>query len=182
MIRDHSTTEFVYTRPQSSPDFLLQCLNEFRQEDNFTDVTVHTGRVGSTGLRCHRVVLAVHSPYFKAVFRHQSEFAPRPIILPDLPADAVEALINFMYTGSLPITSSNVIDIMETAEFLQFRDVVEVCAMLLLEQVDHESSLKLEHLGASHLCRGLVEAAKRHSLLNFNINHSTLVGDLIPHY
>lgn len=59
--------------------------------------------VDNKEIRTHRVVLASHSEYFEALFdRKMVEGQENRLAITDFEFDTIRAMIEFMYTGSIP--------------------------------------------------------------------------------
>jgi hypothetical protein len=81
-------------------------------------------------------------------------------------ADGFAQVLDFFYTSKLYITPSNVVDVLEAADFLQLRRVVKTCASILLQHIEHSNAPAIEILAQAHSCRGLASAAREHTLTN----------------
>lgn len=70
------------------------------------DITV---RIGSKILTAHKLVLASNSDYFEKMFTGSFiESNAEEITLNEIDSNAVELLIDYMYTSELKITEGNV--------------------------------------------------------------------------
>lgn len=81
-------------------------------------------------------------------------------------ADGFAQILDFFYSSKLRITPSNVVDVLEAADFLQLRRVVKTCASILLQHIGHGNAPAVEMLAQAHSCRGLASAAREHTLTN----------------
>ncbi|XP_012583626.1 PREDICTED: zinc finger and BTB domain-containing protein 46 [Condylura cristata] len=105
---------------------LLRELDEQRRLGVLCDVSVVVeGRV----FRAHRNVLLGSSRYFKTLYC-QVQKAPGQAAVTHLDivtAQGFQAIIDFMYSAHLALTSRNVIEVMSAASFLQMTDIVQAC-------------------------------------------------------
>lgn len=115
---------------------LSQLLHQQKERGDFCDVTM---RVCEREIYAHSNVLAGVSAYFNAFLsqdlpRFFSQKSPQIIEIqidgnePGLKyAEAVEAVIDFMYTGNLKVSESNVAQVAEIARIMQVDPVVTHC-------------------------------------------------------
>jgi kelch-like protein 18 len=81
-------------------------------------------QVDESVIQAHRIVLASNIPYFRAMFTSDMiESKQNEITLKGLEPDAVEAMINFAYTGRIIINVGNVQSIMLCSSFLHVTKV-----------------------------------------------------------
>lgn len=111
---------------------LVESLQELRQNDEFTDVTLtcdvrNKNDYAKRGFRTfrqfrvHKLLLCISSPYFKDLFIDNP--CQNPIImLRDTYADELEAVLNFIYNGEVQVTQSGLDEFVKTAKFLQVFD------------------------------------------------------------
>ena len=131
---------YVYKRTESltyrmREDFVSQLchqLHNYQKDGHLCDVqlTAHGHTVPA-----HRAVLAVRSSYFDIMFT--GEFQERCQSTVDLSGsvgtgEALGALINFMYTGEITITSGTVEDILGAASLLMMDTVKEHCSQYMI--------------------------------------------------
>jgi len=82
-----------------------------------TDVCI---TVDNQQFHCHRAVLAASSCYFHAMLTTGlAESRQSDIELHEVDAESVKALIDYAYTGSVPITPLNVQNLIVTASLFQ---------------------------------------------------------------
>ncbi|XP_054580380.1 zinc finger and BTB domain-containing protein 46 isoform X2 [Eptesicus fuscus] len=105
---------------------LLRELDEQRQHGVLCDACVVVeGRV----FKAHKNVLLGSSRYFKTLYC-QVQKASEPATVTHLDivtAQGFQAIIDFMYSAHLALTSRNVIEVMSAASFLQMTDIVQAC-------------------------------------------------------
>ena len=117
---------------------------------------------------CHKVVLAASSDYFKALFAHDGEKSgSENIVLDGISPNGFKHLLTYMYTHQLEIDVENILDILEAADFLQFRSIVEKCSSMSLQHITIENCLALHQIGEAHSCRALADAVYNFIMRNF---------------
>lgn len=75
---------------------------------------------------------------------------------------ALEALINFAYSGRVILDKSNVQSIMIGASFLQLNIVRDACANYLLQRLHPQNALGIRQFADTLGCSTLVESADRY--------------------
>ncbi|KAM6977043.1 zinc finger and BTB domain-containing protein 46 [Aplochiton taeniatus] len=108
---------------------LLRELNEQRQHGILCDACVIVdGKI----FKAHKNVLLGSSRYFKTLYcqvkkgaepNHQTTVTHLDIVT----ATGFKAILDFMYSAHLALTSKNVIEVMSAASYLQMTDIVQAC-------------------------------------------------------
>ncbi|XP_057556744.1 zinc finger and BTB domain-containing protein 46 [Hippopotamus amphibius kiboko] len=105
---------------------LLRELNEQRQHGVLCDACVVVeGKV----FKAHKNVLLGSSRYFKTLYCQVQKTSDQATVthLDIVTAQGFKAIIDFMYSAHLALTSRNVIEVMSAASFLQMTDIVQAC-------------------------------------------------------
>ncbi|XP_061886115.1 zinc finger and BTB domain-containing protein 8B [Entelurus aequoreus] len=112
--------------PYYLPKLLFE-LNEQRKRGFFCDCSILVeGRV----FKAHRNVLFAGSGYFRALLVHYLQDSGQrhsTASLDIVTADAFSIILDFLYSGRLSLSSSNVIEVMSAASYLQMTDLVNLC-------------------------------------------------------
>uniref|UniRef100_A0A158PAY3 BTB domain-containing protein n=1 Tax=Angiostrongylus cantonensis TaxID=6313 RepID=A0A158PAY3_ANGCA len=96
---------------------IMSHLAQFRRSQNMCDVVLE---VDGQSLAAHRVVLAAAIPYFEAMFScGMVEEKMHRISLNDISFEALDALVNFVYTNEITISSDSVQNLLFAASILQ---------------------------------------------------------------
>ena len=111
----------------------MKGVHKLRQKEEFTDVTLQSGDVH---IRCHRVVLAVASEYFKAMFRCGIQENTTDTVQLTMEPDIVINIINYMYTGEIELTVDNVESLVKACDILQLDALKAGCEDFMMSQVD----------------------------------------------
>jgi hypothetical protein len=165
-ILDKYRTESYEYENQEHQHMFLENLYKYKTSNKFSDVIVN---VEGTEFHCHKIILASSSPYFKALFVHQTETCgTNQLFLQDLPAAGFESLLHYIYSGTLELHSTNLIETLQVADFLQFRNLVEVCCSLLLQHIAIGNCLRIAHVADQHSCHGLLRDAHKFCLSHFS--------------
>ncbi|CAH2302993.1 zinc finger and BTB domain-containing 46 isoform X2 [Pelobates cultripes] len=105
---------------------LLQELNEQRQHGILCDVCIVVeGKI----FKAHKNVLLGSSRYFKTLYCQVQKSSDQTTVtqLDIVTAQGFKAIIDFMYSAHLALTSKNVIEVMSAASYLQMTDIVQAC-------------------------------------------------------
>ena len=113
--------------------------------------------------RADRVVLAGRSPVFRAMFAHPStvESVSGRVEINDLSADVVDALLTFMYTGSVPDVKTLAAELLVAADKYDLPTLKALCVNELVLNVSPSNAAQLfiiaEQHGADKLKRKAIE-------------------------
>jgi hypothetical protein len=154
-------------------------------EPAFQDVSFKFTSSSET-LGCHRSVLALWSPVFKAMFQSDmSETRSGEILLEDVDPRTVEALLVRLYTGAYSRASEFselVADILHLAHRYSITEVVDECEEQLISQLSAENVLSVliaaEAHGSQYLKDQCVAYATANSTCVFgSVNFSKLLTE-----
>ncbi|XP_004716087.1 zinc finger and BTB domain-containing protein 46 [Echinops telfairi] len=114
---------------------LLRELNEQRHHGVLCDACVVVeGKV----FKAHKNVLLGSSRYFKTLYCQVQKTSDQAMVthLDIVTAQGFKAIIDFMYSAHLALTSRNVIEVMSAASFLQMTDIVQACHEFIRAALD----------------------------------------------
>ncbi|KAG8447240.1 hypothetical protein GDO86_014635 [Hymenochirus boettgeri] len=114
---------------------LLQELNEQRQHGILCDVCIIVeGKI----FKAHKNVLLGSSRYFKTLYCQVQKASEQTTVtqLDIVTAQGFKAIIDFMYSAHLALTSKNVIEVMSAASYLQMTDIVQACHNFIKAALD----------------------------------------------
>ncbi|XP_030068775.1 zinc finger and BTB domain-containing protein 46 isoform X5 [Microcaecilia unicolor] len=114
---------------------LLRELNEQRQHGILCDVCIIVeGKI----FKAHKNVLLGSSRYFKTLYCQVQKTSDQTTVthLDIVTAQGFKAIIDFMYSAHLALTSKNVIEVMSAASYLQMTDIVQACHNFIKAALD----------------------------------------------
>mmetsp|Transcript_55767 Transcript_55767/g.92646 ORF Transcript_55767/g.92646 Transcript_55767/m.92646 type:complete len:506 (+) Transcript_55767:71-1588(+) len=132
--------------------FLIHSLENLLAEDNnpFADVIIH---VGTQKFRCHRVLLALSSDYFKKVFSLERDRTS--LRLEEMSPDTWKNVQRFLYTGKIDVTANDARGLLEVANHLGIEALRRVCADVIRARVDTHNCIGLLTLADTYSCTSL---------------------------
>ena len=140
-------------------------MNELRSEGHFLDITL---AVQGREIKAHKMVLASSSKYFRSMLLSGMVESRKDYIeIKDVDPDALEALVNFVYTSELTITTDNVESLMTAAAMLVFNTAFEACADFLISQLHPTNCLGIRQFAENLNCTRLVEKSSQFFLHHF---------------
>ncbi|XP_078414046.1 zinc finger protein 131 isoform X1 [Cetorhinus maximus] len=111
---------------------ILHALNKQREDGKFCDVTLD---LGGHYLNAHRSILACCSNFFHNIYGAGTS---AEINLPDSCTSVLGLLFDFIYTGELQLTRTNVSKVLSAAELLSIPDAIQACHNYQQKFVDNE--------------------------------------------
>ncbi|KAG0434177.1 hypothetical protein HPB47_019300 [Ixodes persulcatus] len=146
-------------RPGWLKQFGFVLIEEIRRQGKLCDITL---KVDDEIFTAHRIVLASTIPYFYAMFTHDMiESKQKEITIRGIEASALEALINFAYSGKVNITASNVQSLLVGSSFLQLLKVREACSEFLMKRLHPNNVLGVRAFADALGCPALVDATNK---------------------
>ena len=109
---------------KSHLDSLVTKLTQLQADDSHTDVTI---KAGTQEFKAHKAVLAASSGYFMSLFTLGFQEKSQSVVTIDcIPSESVMQLLHFCYTASLDLSDGNILDIIQSACYLQMEHAIEL--------------------------------------------------------
>ena len=114
----------------------------------------------------HRVLLAMRCEYFHKLLCNappeQTEF-----FIPEIKGSALEAILEYIYTGKLNFTANNITDILKAVDFLGIEQLLNSSRLFAISNLTTTNSVSLFLEGTKNEKLGVVKASSRFIEVNF---------------
>ncbi|KAM9324434.1 kelch-like protein 10 [Gastrophryne carolinensis] len=114
--------------------------NELRLKGEHFDVIIE---VNGTEFNAHKIVLCECSPYFRALLRSMYNPFEKKYRIPDITADIMDQILQYAYTGSVPITTGNVQSLFIAADQFNILGIIGLCSEFLIDHLSVENCIGL---------------------------------------
>uniref|UniRef100_A0A3P8UKJ2 BTB domain-containing protein n=1 Tax=Cynoglossus semilaevis TaxID=244447 RepID=A0A3P8UKJ2_CYNSE len=136
---------------------LLSGFQRLRLENRMCDVVLEAGGVS---FPCHRALLASSSEYFWALFGETTaERSAGSVSLPLLTAEGMDALLDFLYSGWLSVSSSSLSAVLQAARYLQVAPAVAICERFMVDGLNAENCCCYANLAEHYTLTNVLEAS-----------------------
>ncbi|XP_070537143.1 kelch-like protein 41 [Ptychodera flava] len=144
---------------------LLAQIERFRTNGTMIDIDVF---VDSQKIECHRCILAACSGYFLNLFKSNMEGAKdRTVRIRGVAPQIMTLLINFAYTGFLPVDEANVQSLLAASRRFQFKEVQRICVSFLERKLSIENCIDTMRLASKENAVMLAARAKQMAVTKF---------------
>ena len=117
--------------------------------------------------KAHKAVLQLIIPYFKAMFATECKESSEDVLtLPVVSSDGLKAIIEYAYSGKIHVNVESVQDILISADYLQCKNVVEICKKFIVDSINDKTCLSYYNLVTIY-AEELQEFVKEFILWNF---------------
>ena len=120
---------------------VLEKLHVLQKQQKLCDVRLTTD---SGGVSAHRLVLIATSPYLQSRLSVEDINSMELIYFEKIPVSYVEAVINFMYTGILEVSTSNNEELLKFCEDLELYTAVDLLKEYINSFMGSSDSLQIE--------------------------------------
>lgn len=100
---------------------IVSALEDLKNDESFVDVTLSCD--GET-IQGHKVILSACSPYFKKILKDNPCRHP-VLILNDIELEVLDALMTYMYNGTVSVPHNKLQTFLKTAEALKIKGIVD---------------------------------------------------------
>ncbi|XP_006814437.2 kelch-like protein 3 [Saccoglossus kowalevskii] len=156
----------MFYQDACQPSSVLATLDAFRSMGTLCDITI---QVKEWQIPAHRLVLLSSSPYFRAMLTGQlAESNQHTVVMKDVDPQAINDLINFIYTSKIKINEENVQNTMLCANLLQLTGVCNACGRFLEKQLHSSNCIGIWYFADAHCCNNLTKNAYQYILEHFS--------------
>ncbi|KAG5676178.1 hypothetical protein PVAND_006027 [Polypedilum vanderplanki] len=152
--RQRSTTGTYKNDGHTNRSF--DTMNEMRKQNLLCDVVLIADGME---IPAHKLVLASSSSYFYAMFSGFEESRQDRITIQGVDYQALQLLVEYVYTSIVEVTEDNVQMLLTAANLLQLTDVREACCDYLQSQLDPSNCLGIREFADIHGCVDLFNYA-----------------------
>jgi len=132
-------------------------------------------KVGGKIFHCHKLILALKSPYFEQKLfptsssssSSSASSATKQIVLNDVRADDFDQVLQFIYTGETELNEENVENILRAADLMKLTELTTFCVGYLTDRVSTKTSPRYWRLAEQMNLATLALARKRQCLKEF---------------
>ncbi|XP_063992971.1 protein bric-a-brac 2-like [Diachasmimorpha longicaudata] len=106
---------------------LQTAFNDLLQKESFTDVllVMETGPA-ATALKCHKMVLAAYSAFFRTIFTEvPCTDHSLLLLLPGVKGWEMQAILEYMYQGEVCVVQDRISDLLNIAKFLRIKGLID---------------------------------------------------------
>jgi kelch-like protein 2/3 len=135
----------------------FDAMNLLRKQRLLCDVILVADTVE---IPAHKMVLAACSPYFYAMFTSFEESKQDRIVLQEVDHQALQILVEYVYTSEVQVTEDNVQVLLPAANLLQLTDVRDACCEFLQVQLHPTNCLGIRAFADLHGCLELLTHAE----------------------
>ena len=129
--------------------FLGGKLNDYRNNQMFCDVILKCD--DDTEFPAHRVVLAAMSEYFHTSFCGSFVDSNSKVYkLNGVEAKNLSCLLDYFYTGRIKITTSNIVELLQTADFLLVTPLKEMCRKFMMSDLKSTTLIRYQFLAKQY--------------------------------
>ncbi|XP_033625322.1 kelch-like protein 29 [Asterias rubens] len=136
------------TSKDDQSNFILSELNRQRAESKFVDFSLECNGVI---FLCHRCVLAASSPYFDRVIS-KCKVSDNRVCLDNLKPDALQRVVNFVYTSRLDLGEETAPSVLRAACMLEYPTIIKLCSSFLQKAISPRNCLGFSHLALECRC------------------------------
>ena len=155
------------TRQRVANVSLLKYARTNRDDGFFSDITIVAGK---ESIPANRLVLSCYSKYFETMFKSQMrERYENTIEIQTVEQNAMKALVDFIYVGSIRISNTNVMDLLSGADYLQLDEVKQFCFEFLLTNITPNNSLEILKAATLYRNEYLKDQVKQYITKNLDL-------------
>ncbi|XP_035675415.1 kelch repeat and BTB domain-containing protein 2-like [Branchiostoma floridae] len=121
--------------------YFFDNIGELQKDGVLQDVVIE---VEGRRFPCHRLVLSVRCPYFRAMFSSDmAESRQKTVVLQDMDADVFEEILSYFYSGTIYVSLDKVKSLYQAADLLQLDYVKIACKKYMVTNVDSSNCVDL---------------------------------------
>ncbi|KAK2726496.1 hypothetical protein QYM36_000814 [Artemia franciscana] len=135
-------------------------LNSMRSRGFLCDIILVSDGVS---FPVHKAILSSCSAYFHAMFTNFEESKQDTVPLQGIDPQALQILLDYIYTAEVHVTEDNVQTLLPAANLLQLNDVKDACCEFLASQLHPSNCLGIRAFADVHGCVELLNLADKYT-------------------
>ena len=134
------------------PALMTGQLTSMRDNGTLTDFTI-TAQSDEPKLPCHKVILAIHSPYLTAMFTTDMvEAANNTVHYDDISLETMKLILDYCYTEQIGFSSDQLTSLITASDYLQIERLKKRCVNEIKTFLNPENVLTyLTFSGEQHM-------------------------------
>ena len=164
-------TNRIFTNDDHNNKCCKQMVN-FWKRSQFCDINLVVINTHGTPTACvaaHRVVIASAIPFFAVMLGIQmKDNEEKEVSLHGYESTTVKSLIEYAYTGSLEITTSNVQSVLVTAMRFTLPDIVSFCVDFMTTDIRPSNCISIREFSETNTLIDLHKLAQEYVIKNFS--------------
>lgn len=148
---------------------LAKTLNKFRKDQIYCDATLV---VEGQKFYAHQNILAASSSYFHKLFAqqgHKKKKSQVSVTIPEISLSVTEELLQYLYTGNVELTTTNVQGLIRAANILDLPRLKNLGCEFLQNELSLENCVRTFQFADKNHCSDLRRASK--DFINENFKH-----------
>jgi kelch-like protein 19 len=148
---DDSHSRLLFKSTNFRVDFFKN-MQELFVAEKFCDVAL---RSENKIIKCHKLVLAAASPYFKCMFTggfKENETCEQVDMDQVCSFAILDSIVNFIYSGRVVVSESNAQNMLVASKILQINDLDNVCGMFLFLNLDVSNCIGIDLFAKEYGC------------------------------
>ncbi|KAG9350114.1 hypothetical protein JZ751_026467, partial [Albula glossodonta] len=164
-MEDLSTECQSFNKEWKMSEMSFKVFNELRLEGKLCDVVI---LVKGIAFSAHKNILCGCSPYFRTLFTSGwTSTEKRVFNIPGVSPEIMKLIIEYAYTGSLPLTVKNVEPLLEAADQFCVPGITQTCCEFLESQLCPQNCIGIWKFAEFYFCSELRRQAYRFILHHF---------------
>ena len=136
----------------------FETLSSFLQSGELCDLEIECGE---KSIKCHRVILASVSGYFKAMFTGDLAESKQSVVkIQDIDENVMEKLIRYAYSGKISLTVDNVQSVLYASSVLLIENIAVACSKFMKEHLTSENCIQVLSFAMLHNREQLIKFAQ----------------------
>ena len=149
LLADDSNTFEKFTRV-SYPSAVMQSWKAFYDNQERVDITILLG-ANKTKIKAHKLVLCAQSDVLKKMLTSpMKEARENTIEFPEVDETAFRALVEFSYTGNVPVDKSLICQLIELCDYLHAQNLKQRCCTWLHRNLVAEDAFRVTYYTSNH--------------------------------